>query len=62
MTMKTIVNRVTITAEVTIAMIVTFNPGAGVVDVDAVNTSMVALLLLLLDILLLTVLRRIRSG
>ena len=60
MTMKTIVNRVTITAEVTIAIIVTFNPGAGVVDVDAVNTSIVALLLL--DILLLTVLRRIRSG
>ena len=60
MTMKTIVNRVTITAEVTIAIIVTFNPGAGVVDVDAVNTSIVALLLP--DILLLTVLRRIRSG
>mgnify|MGYP001796770147 FL=1 len=60
MTIKTIVNRVTITAEVTIAIIVTFNPGAGVVDVDAVNTSIVALLLL--DILLLTVLRRIRSG
>ena len=60
MTMKTIVNRVTITAEVTIAIIVTFNPGAGVVDVDAVSTSIVALLLL--DILLLTVLRRIRSG